>query len=100
MPLQTTNINLTTTPAPVINSTTTWANTRGASLSDPVSFAMVNSGVTPIRIGGASVSTVAGVGFPVSSGGSFTWDIRAAGEGLFAVTSASTSNIDVIADRQ
>ncbi len=97
--MQTTNFNCTTTPVALFTSATTWASTKPASYNEPVAFALRNSGVTIVRIGGASLTS--GTGFPISSGGgTFTWDVRTKGEALFIATSASTSNVDVIADMQ
>lgn len=99
MPLNTTNLNVSTTPTAILTSATTWATNRNCGLYDPISFGMVNNGVTVVRIGGSAVTSA--TGFPITTGGgAFTWDVKSPGEVIFAVTSASTSNIDVMADRQ
>jgi hypothetical protein len=101
MPITTTNLNVTTTPTALISTATTWANSKGASPYDPISFALTNSGATIVRVGGAGLSTVAGAGVPVTTnGGTFSYDVKSPGEVLFIVTSASTSNVDLMADRQ
>jgi hypothetical protein len=99
MPINTTNLNVTTTPVAIFSTATTWANNKNCGLYDPISFALSNAGVTVVRVGGSAITSA--TGFPISSaGGTFTWDVKAPGEVLFAVTSASTSNVDLMADRQ
>lgn len=96
--MQTTNLNVTTVAIPLLSSATTWANSKGASLYDPVTLNLRNSGVTIVRVGSSLLTSA--TGFPVSSNTTFSIQVKAKGEGLFVVTSASTSNIDVMADRQ
>ena len=99
MAIVTTNIAVTTAVTVFLSSATTWANTKGCSLTDPIYLRVRNSGATPVRIGSV-LSTVAGVGYPITTLTTFEYMIRTGGETLSIVTSASTSNIDVLADRQ
>lgn len=97
MAINTTNLNVTTVAAAILSSATTWGNTKGASLYDPMSFILINSGSTPIRVGASALTSA--TGFPVAPGSNFTWDSKRKSDVLFAVTTASTSNVDVMVDR-
>lgn len=101
MALNTTNIAVTTAVTPIITTATTWANIRNAGVYDPISVSLQNNGATIVRVGGSGLTTATGAGRPVTTaGGVFSYDIKHPGDGLFAVCSASTSNVDVMADRQ
>lgn len=97
MALVTTSIDLSTTPVALISTATTWANTKGASVSDKTAFSIFNNSGIPIRISG-SASTAA-TGFPVGSSATFNTDLMQA-DTIFAFTTASTGNVIVIAGRQ
>lgn len=99
MALVTTSIDISTTPAAVISTGTTWAHLRGASLNDPVPFTLFNDSVIRIHVGGSSAITSAQASMPVLSSGYLNAGLIAS-EPLFAVTSGSTATIRVSAGRQ
>lgn len=102
MALQTTVIALSTTPVVLISTGTTWANTLGASLYDPVPFLVVNeSTVQPVRIGGTTlgISGTTGSGLPLAvAGGALSYNLLAS-DRVVAWTTASTGSVTVQAGR-
>ena len=99
MALATTAIDVTTVATGILSGATTWAHNRNCSLQDPISLAVRNSGATIVRVGSSAVTSASG--YPISTGGGvLTWDVKVPGEVIYAVTSASTSFVDVMADRQ
>lgn len=94
MAILTTSIAISTTPAALISTATTWANLRGASLYDPVPFSVFNDGAARIYLAG-STATTATVGFPLLSSGTFTASLLRS-DAVFAFTSAAAASTAVV----
>lgn len=95
----TTIIDLTSVVVTVISSATTWANTKGASLNDPISLVIHNPAAIPVRITGNSAATTASAGMTVLTTGYASYELKRGSDALFAITSNSTATITVQADR-
>jgi hypothetical protein len=94
-----TTIDLTSVAVAVLTSATIWANTRGASVSDPVAFAAFNQSAIPVRVTANSAATTASGAMPILSSGYLSRDFTRKSIGLFAFTSNSTATIVVETDR-
>lgn len=98
MPFNTTALAVSTTPAAVISTGTTWAHIRGGHMYDLVPLSIYNDGAVSVWIGGSSGMTSAS-GFPILSSGVFSAQLLAS-DPIFAVTTGSTSTLRLIAGRQ
>lgn len=97
--MPTTSFDLTSVVTAILTSATTWANTRGASVRDPLAFAAFNQSAIPVRVSDKSTMTTANVGMPILSSGYLSRDFTRKSLGLFAMTSNSTATIVVETDR-
>ena len=94
-----TQIALSSVPAIIISSATTWANTRGASASGPINLHVFNLS-TAVSVFLGSSSTAA-AGFPLGATAANRFTIVRQGDALFGMTSAgATATIGVLADGQ
>lgn len=99
MAIVTTAVTVSSAPAALISTATTWANINGASLYDPVPFSAFNDGAARVYLGGAALTT-AGAGFPLLSSGTFNAALLKS-DAVFAMTSAgATSTVSLMAGRQ
>lgn len=94
MAINTTEINLTSTPAAVISTATTWAFVSGTKDYGVVQNLSVFNATTAQMIYISGSSSTAATGFPVLSSGYYFANVRP-GDKLWAFTSASTGRIVV-----
>lgn len=101
MAFVTTSLTVTTgAPQALITTGTTWAHLRGASLNDPVPFAVSNlSTAQNVYLTGSSTGTSASGGFPVGTTGTLSFNLQSDGA-LFAFTTDATVAVRLIAGRQ
>lgn len=94
-----TSFNISTALATILSSATTWANTRGASLEDPLSLVLFNPSAIQVRVTDNSAATTATIGMPLLSSGYRNEGITREGRALFAFTTASTATLIGETDR-
>lgn len=94
MAINTTEINLTTTPAAVISTATTWASVGGARDYGSAQNLSVFNATTAQTIYISGSSSTAATGFPVLSSGYYFANLNP-GDKLWAFTTASTGRIVV-----
>lgn len=99
MALYTTVIALTTTPVLVFGPTSTWANSLGGHIQDPVTFNAFNGSAIPIRIQGSSSTAATGTGFILASSATMNAQMLR-GDEIWMATTASTASVNVAAWRQ
>lgn len=98
--MPTTSFDLTSVVTPILTSATTWANLRGASVTDPIYFAANNQSAVPVRVTANAAATTANSAIPISSaGGTLNRTFTRKSIGLYALTSASTAVLIVETDR-
>lgn len=94
-----TTIDFTSVVTPIITSATTWANLRGASVSDPIYFAAFNQSGINVRVTGNSAATSASAAIPILSSGNLSRTFTRKSLGLFGFTTNSTATLVVETDR-
>ena len=92
-------IDVSSAVTPVITSATTWANTKGASVGDPLAFAAFNGSAVQVRVTANSAATSASAAIPILSSGYLSRDFTRKSIGLFAFTTNSTATLTVESDR-
>lgn len=94
-----TTIDFTSVVTPILTSATTWANTKGASVGDPIYFAAFNQSAINVRVTGNSAATSASAALPVLSSAYLNRTFTRKSIGLYGFTTASTATLIVETDR-
>lgn len=101
MAIFTTSLSMTSVPAEIISTGTTWASLRGASITNPIPVSIFNDAAGRVYLGGTGLTTATSVqGFPLLSSGTFTGHLLKP-DAIFGVTSAGvTATLRVMAGMQ
>lgn len=94
-----TTIDFTSVVSPILTSATTWANTKGASVQDPIAFAAFNQSGINVRVTANSAATSASAAIPVLSSGYLSREFTRKSIGLYGFTTNSTATLIVETDR-
>lgn len=94
-----TSIDFTTVVTPILTSATTWANTKGASVNDPVYLAAFNQSAVAVRVTNNSAATSASAAIPILSSGYLSRGFTRKSIGLYGFTTNSTATLLVESDR-
>lgn len=97
--MPTTTIDFTSVVTPILTSATTWANTKGASVGDPLYFAAFNQSGINVRVTASSAATSASAAIPILSSGYLSRTFTRKSIGLFGFTTNSTATLVVESDR-
>lgn len=98
MAFLTTSISVSTVATALISTGTTWANTLGARQGDETPFGMFNPSAQSVYVGGSAMTSGA-PGLPILTNQTFQAQLMGS-DPVFAVTTAGTVTVTVIAGRQ